>query len=309
LILYDDRQVAAAFGDDRDGILDRSLAFTAILDQWGRDPRRAARPAAEALAEFHDLVGHDALTTFFDSHGIYVGHVVIAHVVVEECAPIIHNPEVVKNRALWARGSPNWLVHVEAVNGATRMIVRRMRNGLPRSVDKLSYVRRVRGDTVVKTWRALDKAQRPLSSDTIPLADHERVPFARVRHEKSEKAHIFTHLAQDCSRPLSLRAALQIGSWAYNLKQYAILQDQSVLLVWAWCSPEGLDRMQRERAEHPADVDWNSGDIPLLIAVAGKTADVETSIRDWAATLPCGSDAPRRLVIDRLFDRYGFDLI
>lgn len=307
MILYDDRQVAASFGDDLDGVFRHDLAFTAIFDRWSRDTARATRPVAEMVAEIRDLLSHGALTTFFDSNGAYVGHIIVAHLIVGETPVVLHNPALVQNKKLWAGGPPNWLVHVEAVNGAAQLIIRRMRNVLAPSVESISYVRRVRGDVTMGEWRPSVNAGS--SFQPVALKDYEMVPFAKLRDEISEKTRILTRLSKNCDRPLSFRAAHRIASWAYNLRQYAFLGRQAGLLVWAWCNPEGLDRMRHERPELPDDADWNSGTTPVLIAVSGPGRAVEAGIRDWVASLPSGSEAPRRLVVDHLFGAYAFDLV
>jgi len=307
LILYDDRQVAASFGDDLGGVFRYDLAFTAVFDRWSRDPVRANRPATQMVAELHDLLGHGALMTFFDSNAAYVGHAVIANVIVGQSPIVLYNPALVQNKTLWAGGPPNWLVHVEAVNNAAQMIIRRMRNVLAPSVESIGYVRRVRGDVVMGSWRPSVKARNPFAP--VALKDHELVTFAKMRDEISERRPILSLLSANCDRPLTLRAAHRIASWAYNLKQYAFLRQRAGLLVWAWCNPEGLDRMLRERPELPDDVDWNSGTTPVLVAVSGPAKAVEAGIRDWVASLPSGSEAPRRLVVDRLFDTYALDLV
>lgn len=307
MILYDDRQVAASFGDDLDEVFRHDLAFVAIFDRWSRDPARATRRATEMLSEVRDLLNHGALTTFYDANAVYVGHAVVADVIVGNSSVVLYNPAIVQNKMLWGGGPPNWLVHVEAVNGAAPMIIRRMRNVLAPSVESISYVRRLRGDVAMGEWRPPVKARSSFAPAV--LKDHELAPFAKLRDEIAERKHILTFLTGNCDRPLSLRTAHRIASWAYNLKQYAFLRHQAVLLIWAWCNLEGLDRMRRERPDLPDDVDWNSGTTPVLVAVSGPAEEVEAGIRDWVASLPPGSDAPRRLVVDRLFDVYALELV
>lgn len=261
----------------------------------------------EAVIELRETRQRGILIAFFDMHASLVGFAVLARTVVSETVVIVHNPGIVNNRALWRPGTPNWLTHIEAIPGTLPAIIRRLRQQPPCEMDVLRYVRHVRGDVVVGSWTSPAGLVKVSSNESYGLKEYEYAPFARITAEKQAKAQILRLLASRADRALSLHAATRIASWAYNLRQYVVDESGEALLIWAWCSEESVGRMVQERAEVPEDVDWNGGRIPVLIAVAGESMDVRDLILRWVATLPDGSCAPRRLVVDPLFGSYSID--
>lgn len=284
-----------------------SLVADALLHCWSGETDRDSRTLASALNECLDLMSRGVLNVFFDRHGAYIGHVVAARLAIENGPPVLHHPAIVSNRGLWIDGPPNWVVWFEARNGYALPIVKRVLGRLPRSVRELSYVRTVRGDVFSATWSSSVRHWERESCGARALWDHERAAFQASRQEKVERGELLSLLAKGPGHSLPLQTALRICSWAYNLRQYRITANGSTLLIWALCSPEGLDRMRRARATYPEEGDWNAGNIPVLIATSGTDADVCAGVRDWMAALPAGAASPHRLVTDRLFDRYGIE--
>lgn len=290
------------------------VALHAVLDHRARR-YPASEERIDRILKQHELfLRRGMLSVFFDRYGAYLAHAVTVRIAESAQEAVAADPRTRFLPRVWADGPANWVLHLAAVNRSTATIVRTLASSLQAGDGPVHYVRDRGGGPQVRRWSAA-MLSRAVSREAS--ADERREQESKAAHwfggqvrRATESMAMYRLMARDPERVWSLGEAAMQVTMARTLAQFRLARGSDGVvtgaLLYAWLSDPVMKEIADGRTAALRPQEWNCGRTPCIITRVGDPVAVDRAVADWRNALPPGAGAPKRLVVDRLFEENRF---
>lgn len=273
-------QLDPANGDELEAI-----RIGMVLMALGGMPGASAMLAGAAWHRLHQASRHGLLQVFLDQDGICRGYAIFALLDDASDALARSDPRVLGEVERHVSGSHPWLLAISGGIGQGWALARHLRDNFLRHHDRVTYLRRLNGKSMLKTLT------RKLGSGVGRRRDLVRPPpntrFTQFRLNRNNILRFcdYVRLQHESASPIDLGRACENFNLSAGLLQCYFDREENprAFLSWAMVSDEALERLETSEAKVLRSGDWNSGTTPYIIERLGSRPVLDELLGKWHA--------------------------